>query len=266
MPLQKLQKTICIRALAAVAAACAPVACGRAPGDPDPSFFRSNSLFRVEPIPNLSAAGAHGPHDGLGLRIHGNTPDGGAPEARRVLILGGSFVYGYGAPAGESIVAKVDEILKSQPRLAVKTANGGCPGHFAATAAMRLHFILYAWKPSLIVYIPGFEDMSVYAAAGFAPDLNHVPRPFTGQALPEPGLWTAAGAAAFERDLRTLEVIARTGGARLIIAAPDASGRAAALRDPVFKVSKQRNLSLLDLPAGADAVARAVADAIRSSK
>jgi len=192
-------------------------ACGVVdPNDPSREAFDPHPMFRLEPRPNLPAMASFGPHDSFGLRGRGLDP--GAKI--RVLTLGGASVYGVGAPAEQTIPGRLSSSLaKLEPSSSV--ANGGCPGHCAAAAELRLHLRLGSLKPTHVVYVLSWEDMQVYAAEAFQSDLGHVPRPWTGKPWPatQPSL-SPSGAEALRRDLRGIAVLARIQGAKTIFAAP----------------------------------------------
>lgn len=214
-------------------------------------------MFHVEPIPNVPAADGVGPHDAFGLRGY-NTSEN---PPIKVLIFGGASIYAHGKATKEAIPALVaEELVKLQKSALV--GNAGCPGQCAASAMLRLHFSLSAWKPTHIVYSPGGEDWSVYAAQNFQSDLNHVPRPWSGSPFPfEAGL-SPAGAAAYERDLRSLDVVARMNEARLILCMPIERSKYSPLRAPILKVSQQRRLMVIEQMRDADEMARAIARGI----
>jgi hypothetical protein len=244
-------RTIVLWCAAALAAA--PLAaCGGSPDDPPRSHFQPHALFRLEPIPNAGAEAGLGPHDDLGLR---GTP--AADTATRVLLLGGKFIYGLGKPVSETL-PRLLEIRLASSSTPAAVANGGCPGQCLAAAALRYHFLLSQWKPTHVVYYPGHEDFSIYGAPDFVPDLNHVPRPWTGGQLREATALGPEGAAAYQRDIVSLDVFTRMNGATLVLANPQGE-KLAAIRAIHWKVASQRKLLCVDLPESLEGAVAALA-------
>jgi len=246
----------------ALGAALAAGACGpRVPEDPDARAFRAHPSLRVEPIPGVDDFGGAGPHDARGFRVaragESVDPRGGA------IVLGGAAVYGAGRPARDALAARAAARLAAGGRpLAV--ANAACPGECAASAMLRFHFEHARDGAAVVVYVAGAEDLAVYAAPSFQPDLQHVPRPWTGALWPSPAALSPAGAAAFERDVASLATLAKNAGARVLFALP-ADAALAPLRDPMRRGASSRGAAAVDLPASrdADALATAIADAAR---
>lgn len=226
-------------------------------GEPPVSHFQAHSLFRLEPIPNVSESNGLGPHDSMGFR--GNPSNDKANV--RVLVLGGAFVYGQGHPAAEAMPALIEKNLLTLRKSAV-VANAGCPGQCVHSATLRFHFNLSKWNPTHIVYIPGSEDLAVYAAANFESDLNHVPRPWTGVPFPKEGALTEAGAAAYERDLRSLEVLARMNQAKLLLCAPNLAGKLAPLNPIVLRAAQKRQIVSIVLHSDLNESVKIIAEAL----
>lgn len=227
-----------------------------APGDPDRAAFQPHPLYQLEPIPNDPGRAGTGPHEATGLR--------GAPLAPaapvRVLVLGGGAVYGVGVAASEALPARLGAALRASG-VEASVANGGCPRHVAATAMLRTHFLLAAAKPTHVVYVAGDEDLDVYAAPDFVPDLGHVPRPWTGRPFPKAGALGPAGADAYRRDLASLEVVARTAGARAIFALPG-DRKLDPLRAPMERAASDRQAPFLALPPDRDVALQTLARAV----
>ncbi|MFN0205838.1 MAG: hypothetical protein ACKVS6_05945 [Planctomycetota bacterium] len=232
------------------------LSCSASGDDPPRSHFRPHSMFRIEPIPNANETPGAGPHDDLGLR--GATKSGDA--SYKILVLGGAFIYGFGKPVAEAPPQLLDLKLASMNRNAI-VANGGCPGQGLVASMLRFHFLLSSWKPTHVLYYPGLEDVSIYCSTIFTSDLNHMPRPWTGAAMPPVGALSSAGADAYARDLTSLEVMTRMNGASLILASPSGD-RLAPFRASLWKVANQRKIVCVDLPTDLDGALTAIAQAI----
>jgi len=248
-------------ALAALALAAACACNGSVPGDPDARAFRAHPSLRVEPIPGVGDLGGAGPHDARGFRVARAgadvEPRGGA------IVLGGAGVYGAGARAADALPARAAERIAAGGR-ALAVANAACPGECAASAMLRFHFEHARDGAAVVAYVAGAEDLAVYASSAFAPDLQHVPRPWTGTPWPPAGALREAGAAAFERDVASLATLAQASGARAIFALP-AEPALAPLREPMRRGASSRGAAAVDLPASGDAeaLAAAIAEAAR---
>lgn len=248
-------------AAGALAALFALASCGGSGNGPETSHFRPHALFRIEPIPNAPAADGVGPHDGFGLRGYPTSDT----SPMRVLVFGGAFVYGHGKATKEALPALIEQHLVTLQKSAM-VGNAGCPGQCVASAMLRLQFSLYAWKPTHIIYIPGGEDWSVYAASNFQSDLGHVPRPWTSQTFGSESKLSEAGAAALERDLRNLEVISRMNNAKLLLCTPNRAGKLSPLKPVIERVAQKRLLKTAELQNEVELSVKVIAQALVSMK
>ena len=130
---------------------------------------------------------------------------------------------------------------------------------------LRAHFLLAPLKPTQILYIAGREDLDTYGAPNFVADLGHVPRPWTGASMPPGAALTEAGAAAFRRDILSLEVEARLLRAQLYLVAPS-DPALASLREPLERVARERQAHFLDLPSDPELAVQMLARAVQDSR
>lgn len=78
--------------------------------------------------------------------------------ALRILCLGDSWTFGFGAPPGYSYPAQLQKILDNDRRRKYKVYNGGIPGLTAAKLINYLPFFLKKYEPDVLVILIGQND------------------------------------------------------------------------------------------------------------
>lgn len=85
------------------------------------------------------------------------------PGTTRIVLLGGSVVYGIGANDDETISQQLAGLLGERLGRPVEVVNGGVPGYTSTAEALMLQTRALAAEPDAVVALHGFND--VYRAA-----------------------------------------------------------------------------------------------------
>ena len=82
------------------------------------------------------------------------------PAPKLVLMLGDSLTAGYGLPAGQSVPAQLEALLKARGH-AVRVHNGGVSGDTSAQGRARLGWLLKSLErtPDVVIVALGANDM-----------------------------------------------------------------------------------------------------------
>ncbi|MDP8256955.1 MAG: GDSL-type esterase/lipase family protein [Candidatus Alcyoniella australis] len=107
------------------------------------------------------------------------------PGARRVLCLGDSIVFGYGAQQHETIPARLESALAQRGPRPVEFFNLGCSGYCQGQARVQLERWLPRYKPELVLvffFLGNDPDDNL----NFRVDIENQPLPN----LPQPPGWS----------------------------------------------------------------------------
>ena len=103
-------------------------------------------------------------------------------DCTRVMVLGGSSVFGYLVPDGQDSCRVLESILSKDDRLQdrkVEVLNAGVPGYNMTQCRLRYEADLAALKPDIVLLYLGWNDIRYLAAPNEAHD----------KTPPGPSLW-----------------------------------------------------------------------------
>lgn len=106
----------------------------------------------------------------LGLR--GRDPAQPKPAgARRVVVVGGSTAFGFGASSDDATLpGQLEALLRQATGRPVEVLNAGVPGYNAAQSLLQLELVLLPLQPDLVVIYGGSEDLYQATLPGWEPD------------------------------------------------------------------------------------------------
>jgi hypothetical protein len=129
------------------------------PPQDDPRFVADHMLrLRNRPSYGYESEGVHYTHNSLGLRgpeITRAKP----PGVWRVVIVGGSTVYGALSDDQDTISQQLEAILRQQLGWNVQVINGGVPGYEALREVAFACSDLLDLQPDVIVDLDGLNDV-----------------------------------------------------------------------------------------------------------
>lgn len=140
------------------------------PDDTQPVFMNtvSQAYLLYAPNPDFASQG----HNPLGFRGKAVTL-AKTPGTARVLVLGGSTVYGWNAGADETYPAALEQLINKEGGPRVEVMNAGLPAGTSAESFTHYHFKFAYFHPDIVVIEAGGNDANASAAPYYHPDYSH---------------------------------------------------------------------------------------------
>ncbi len=140
-----------------------------------------------------------------GLREDHEVSKGKDANTTRILFLGDSCTFGFGALHNETFVEQTEQLLKSSfPGTKVEAINAGVPGYSLFQGWRRLELEGLEYDPDLIVVNFGWNDQRTWAHLS---DMEHfeaqqasLPWPMLRSSMLARQIWRAANAHRFKKD------------------------------------------------------------------
>jgi lysophospholipase L1-like esterase len=108
-------------------------------------------------------------------------PQARTPGVARILCLGGSTTYGWGAwDSDQTYPAHLERLLTAQPPAgfkAVEVLNAGLPYGTTAEMLTHYHFKFHFYDPDLVILNPGGNDAQGLISPYYHPDYSHWRQP-----------------------------------------------------------------------------------------
>ena len=108
-------------------------------------------FLRIEPVKQEV--------NGLGFRGPGR-PYAKPPTTFRIAAVGDSYTYGMGVAEGESIPARLEEVLARRGANGVEVLNFGVPGASLDDSIERLQYFIFRWRPNLVLFFLYGDDLN----------------------------------------------------------------------------------------------------------
>jgi lysophospholipase L1-like esterase len=140
-----------------------------------------------------------------GLREDHEIPKGKDPKVTRILFLGDSCTFGFGALHDETFVEKTEQLLKARfPGTEVEAINAGVPGYTLFQGWRLLELEGLEYQPDLIVVNFGWNDRRTWDNLSdmdhFEAQQDSLPSPVLRSSMLARQVWRAANAHRFKRN------------------------------------------------------------------
>ncbi|MBI5240718.1 MAG: SGNH/GDSL hydrolase family protein [Elusimicrobia bacterium] len=141
----------------------------------------------------------HATTNDLGWRAPGPIPLRKPPGTLRVLVLGGSAMFGVGAQDGHTAPDHLERILNADPRTRppgitrIEVLNAA-QGWYGSTQEL-VHFVTDLWRyePDIVLVVDGYNDIHHSLVWGISPPLTSVVVQHVNQMRTLPGFSAEAG-------------------------------------------------------------------------